>query len=172
MHLFRPLVAGERFAAHGLDVGLAERVVTPRDEGDGNFAPFGVAFADHHGVAAPRIRQENAFDLGRIYVLAAGFDHVLRPVDEIVAAVRVAAKEVAHAEPAVLEIARIGRLRIPITAEHGRPAHCGLARIAVRDILAIRIDQAKVAKPTLSLRQACWELAWRDKRSRSWRQPG
>src|SRR5271166_4407456 len=51
MHFLRPLVAGERFAAHGLDIGLAERIVAPRNEGDGNFAPFGVALAHYHGVA-------------------------------------------------------------------------------------------------------------------------
>ncbi len=82
MHLARALVAGERCTAERFHRRCIEIIGLARDQRDRDFSPAWVPLAHDHRIADARIRQQHALDFGGVDVLAAGFDHVFRAIDE------------------------------------------------------------------------------------------
>src|SRR6185436_8039603 len=110
-------------------------------------APLLVRNADHGDVLNPRVGADDALDLGRIDVLAAADDHVALAIHQVIEAVLVASREVAHRAPGAPE--RLGgALRVvPVAAEGVRRPRVELADLTVRNVLAVRVVQPDRAGP-------------------------
>ncbi len=92
------------------------------DEGKAGLAPTLVRNADDGCLGDCVVLVENVLDLGRVDVLAAGDDHVLRPADDPVVALLVACCDVAGQEPAVREGGGGCLVVLPVTGEDVRAA--------------------------------------------------
>ncbi len=85
------------------------------------------------------MQRQQTLDLGRIDVLAAGDDHVLRAIDDVVQSLRIAARHVAAAIPTVAQHVgrRVGLLPVP-GGDRGR-ADPQFARRAVRQSVTVGV---------------------------------
>jgi hypothetical protein len=100
---------------------LLGRLADEDDERDARLAPALVRNADDRCLRTAGVLVEDVLDLGRVDVLAARDDHVLRPADDPVVALVVARRDVAGEEPAVGEGGG-RRLRVPpVAGEDVRP---------------------------------------------------
>src|SRR3546814_10049434 len=73
-------------------------------------APSRVGHADHRDAGNGRMGRKHILDLGRIDILAARNDHVLGPIDDIIEAFLVAARDISRAVPAIFEDRKSPRL--------------------------------------------------------------
>src|ERR1700753_19271 len=73
------------------------------DIGDRDFVPARIGPADHAALGDTGMIQENALNLGRIDVLAAGDDQVLLAVMDPEITICIAAADIARAIPAVVQ---------------------------------------------------------------------
>ena len=96
------------------------------DRRDDDLAPALVGHADDRSLHDLRAVGQHVLELGRVDVLAAGDDHVLRAADDPVEALLVLAREVAGLEPAVCESAALCGV-LPVAAHHVGRAHPDLA---------------------------------------------
>src|SRR3546814_17772416 len=62
-------------------------------------APSRVGHADHRDAGNGRMGRKHILDLGRIDILAARNDHVLSPIDAIITAFLVSARDISRAGP-------------------------------------------------------------------------
>ena len=103
-----------------MEIGVFQgRPAAAGDERDRHLAPPGIRAPHHRRLRDPRVREQHLFDLGRVDVLPAGLDHVLRPVHEVEGPVLVTNEEVAHVEPAPAEVPGVRLVGAPIAAEEG-----------------------------------------------------
>src|SRR3546814_19868943 len=66
-------------------------------------APTGVGHAYYRDAANGRMGRKHILDLGRIDILAARNDHVLGPIDDIIEAFLVAARDISRAVPDIFD---------------------------------------------------------------------
>ena len=114
------------------------------DEGRDRLAEGLVGHADHRGVGDVRMRDERLLDFLRVDVEAAAQHHVLLAIDDSIVAERVGAREVAGAEPPVLQARVPGP--VEVAAEHrGSPrdpgAHQQFADFARRHVAPGLVDE-------------------------------
>ncbi len=92
--------------------------------------------------------EQRRLDLERADQVPGGVDHVVVAADEPEVAVGVDAGAVAADVPAVLELALVGRLVVPVGAEHRRPA-------------GLEGDQADAARRRYTARRSSGRPRWR-----------
>src|SRR5215475_7523627 len=121
----RPLVTGDAILAPFEDFVRRWRLTIPgNDHGMHALAPLCVADADDRHILHLRMAAQQRFDLGGIYVLTTGDDHVALAVDQINVALFVAAGHVADRTVAAAK-GLLGLLRqFPVAVER-----IGIARI-------------------------------------------
>ena len=107
--------------AEPLEGILARRRTRRQNQHGGRHMAFdGVRHGDDRDIGDGGMAQEQVLDLERIDILAAGIEHVIGTALEIVESIGVAGKEVAGAQPAVLETLRIDLGQLEITRRHAR----------------------------------------------------
>src|SRR5262245_10089414 len=87
------------------------------------------------------MRAEQAFNLGRIDVLSAGYDHVALAVDQINVALLVTAREIADRAVVAAECFACFLRQLPIAIKRVRIAGIELPRFAFLDVIAAGVEQ-------------------------------
>src|SRR5260370_16883208 len=105
----------------------------------------GLGGRQYDRLGKPRLRREDGFELGRVDVLAAGHDEVVRAlVDEEIALVVLVA-DISAMEPAA-GVSGFGRVRIaPVFTQQIGTAQQDLAALARRDVGAVSADDPRRA---------------------------
>ena len=105
------------------------------------FASARVRHADHGGRGHRGMLGEAVFDLAGKDVEPPRDDHVLQTIDHIQEAPVIPSRDIARAQPAVLE-GLLGFLgAVPIAVHDQRSAHAYLARLANRRLATVLLDQ-------------------------------
>src|SRR5262245_37132890 len=122
--------------------GSGRLAIARHDNGVHTFPPFWIRYADHSNILHLWMSTDQGFDLGWIYVLAAGNDHIVLAIDEKNVALLVAAGEVAYA--AIISTESLLRLvrHLPIAVKGVGVAGKEFAWLAVRHVITFGIEQA------------------------------
>src|ERR1019366_8984180 len=127
--------------------------------------PVRIRHAEHHRFGDRRMFENRAFDFGRIYVLAAGFDQFLggRAARIPNVTVLVEASHVARVVPAVAKRERVVRIAVPIALKYHRPAHHDLAGLTVGQGLIQVVDHRHGAENRRPPRRSGTVAEWRER---------
>src|SRR5215510_12624125 len=138
-HLARHLVAGEVLAREGHDGVGGERPSRPRlHRRVDALPPVVVRHPEHRHVLDVRVAVQRVFDLRGIDVDARRDDHVALAIADVVEAVRVAVRDVAHGVPVSPLHPRGGRRVLVVLVEDAREVlHVELAGLPHRHGLAL-----------------------------------
>src|SRR3546814_303815 len=108
------------------------------------FAPARIGHPDDRDAGDGGMRRQDIFDLGRVDILAARDDHVLRPVDDIIEPLLVAPGDVARPIPSIFDDL-MGQVRLaPIAGRDGGLTDEEFSWLTVRDIDAVAVDDTEL----------------------------
>src|SRR5262245_61207840 len=143
---FRTFVTGDPVLTPIQNLFRSGRLaIAGHDNGVHAFAPFCVRYSDHSNILHLWMSADQGFDLGWIYVLAAGNDHIVLAVDEKNVPLLVAAGEVPHA--AIISTKSLLCLvrHLPIAVKGVGVARKEFAWLAVRHVITLGIEQSNRA---------------------------